>query len=151
MNPVLVTPRASATSEISFRNRESEKSKNDNVAVSDETDRIEKIHPEVATGVPNLYRINPAALNDPFPPWLIITLALVITSLAIWSGLPIPGASDGRANWFDSSEYMVFFISEPWRAVSVPITRYIALEILFSFLACGDVVMTVVQAQARIL
>ena len=85
MIPVLVTPHASATSEISFRNRDSEKSKNDNVAVSDETDRIERgvIHPEVATGVPNLYRINLAALNDPCPPLLIITLALVITSLAI--------------------------------------------------------------------
>ena len=70
MNPVVVTPRASETSQISFRKRGSEKSKNDNVAVSDETDRIERgvIHPVVATGVPNLYRINLATLNDPSPP-----------------------------------------------------------------------------------
>ena len=57
MNQVVVTPHALTTSEMSFRNHGSEKSKNDNVAVSDETDHIESdvIHPEVATGVPNLY------------------------------------------------------------------------------------------------
>ena len=38
---------------------------------------------------------------------------IFIISLEKCSELPIARASDGRANWFDSSKYLFFLISEP--------------------------------------